>query len=83
MFAPSHGVWNQRRDHASLIGDGPMDKVTNPKPSNSKLSVKKESPQHLKVRTDLKGGVVAAFGFICGRSAAQLFGADVINPVAR
>jgi hypothetical protein len=33
-----------------------MDEATNPKSSNPKLSVKKESPQQLKVRTDLKGG---------------------------
>jgi hypothetical protein len=39
-----------------------MDKVTKPKSSNPKLSLKKENLQHLKVRTDLKGGI--AFGAV-------------------
>ena len=48
-----------------------MDKIVRPKKPNPKVESDKESPRHLKVRTDLKGGAVAAFGFICGRTAPE------------
>jgi hypothetical protein len=60
-----------------------MGKTTNPKTSNSKLSLKKDTLRHLKVRTNLKGGVaVAAVARACATyhcPDAQLGGA-VINP---
>jgi hypothetical protein len=59
-----------------------MDEVTNPKSSNPK-SVKKESLQQLKVRTDLKGGSRLAAAACCTKThhcAAFNFGAAVINP---
>ena len=48
-----------------------MDKIVRPKKPNPKVESDKESPRHLKVRTDLKGGAVAAFGFICGRTVPE------------
>jgi hypothetical protein len=60
-----------------------MDEATNPKSSNPKLSVKKESLQQLKVRTDLKGGIALAAVACCTKThhcAAFDFGAAVINP---
>lgn len=63
-----------------------MDKAKVAKSTNSKLASKTETLRHLKVRTDLKGGVAAAFGFICGRidpTAAPARAADVINPTVR
>jgi hypothetical protein len=62
-----------------------MDKVTAPKSANAKLSLKKENLQHLKVRTDLKGGLAARFLPPCGtcHCAAAFDLAAVINPVAR
>jgi hypothetical protein len=64
-----------------------MDKTTNPKTANSKLALKKETLQHLKVRTDLKGGIALAAVACCTKThhcgAALDFGAAVINPVAR
>ena len=62
-----------------------MDKVTNPKSANPKLSLKKENLQHLKVRTDLKGGLAAAVLRPCGSchcAVAFDLGA-AINPVTR
>jgi hypothetical protein len=63
-----------------------MDKVTNAKSANPKLSLKKESLQHLKVRTDLKGGIAFAALACCTKThhcAAALDFRAVINPVAR
>jgi hypothetical protein len=64
-----------------------MDKAPTPETPNPKLALKKETLQHLKVRTDLKGGVaVAAFPcthIITHHCAAPQFGAAVINPAAR
>ena len=63
-----------------------MDKVTKPKSSNPKLSLKKENLQHLKVRTDLKGGLAARMTGECGTchcDAKLNFGGVVINPVLR
>jgi hypothetical protein len=63
-----------------------MDKAKIAKSSNSQTPPKQEQLRHLKVRTDLKGGVAAAFGFICGRpdpTGVQAYAADVINPTAR
>jgi hypothetical protein len=64
-----------------------MYKVTNPKTTKPKLALKKETLRHLKVRTDLKGGLAAA---ICQTQCTRThhctgaqFGAAVINPVAR
>jgi hypothetical protein len=48
-----------------------MDKIKRPERPNPNVESEKESPRHLKVRTDLKGGAVAAFGFICGRTAPE------------
>jgi hypothetical protein len=48
-----------------------MDKIKRPKTPNLNVESEKESPRHLKVRTDLKGGAIAAFGFICGRTAPE------------
>ena len=47
-----------------------MDEATNPKSSNPKLSVKKESPQQLKVRTDLKGGIAVSCGGVLYQEAS-------------
>jgi hypothetical protein len=62
-----------------------MEKVTNPKSANAKLSLKKENLQHLKVRTDLKGGLAAKMTGECGtcHCAFALNLAAVVNPIAR
>lgn len=63
-----------------------MDKAKIAKSSNPQNPPKTETLRHLKVRTDLKGGVAAAFGFICGRpdpTGAPVGAADIINPTAR
>jgi hypothetical protein len=63
-----------------------MDKAKIAKSSNSQTPPKQEKLRHLKVRTDLKGGVAAAFGFICGRTdptGAPAGVAGVINPTVR
>jgi hypothetical protein len=63
-----------------------MDKTTNSNTTSSKLALKKETLQHLKVRTDLKGGIALAAVACCTKThhcaAALDFGA-VINPIAR
>jgi hypothetical protein len=48
-----------------------MDNIKRPKTPSQNVESEQESPRHLKVRTDLKGGAVAAFGFICGRTAPE------------
>jgi hypothetical protein len=63
-----------------------MDKAMKPKTTNSKLALKKETLRHLKVRTELKGGVAAICHTQCTRThscAGLQLGAAVINPVAR
>jgi hypothetical protein len=63
-----------------------MDKITNPKSANAKLSLKKENLQHLKVRTDLKGGLAAKMTGECGTCHCERFAlnvAAVVNPIAR
>jgi hypothetical protein len=68
------------------IQETAMDKAKIAKSSSSDIPPRKETLRHLKVRTDLKGGVAAAFGFICGRgdpTGAPTRAADVVNPTAR
>ena len=63
-----------------------MDKATKPKTTSSKLTLKKETLRHLKVRTDLRGGVAAICHTQCTvthHCAGLQLGAAVINPVAR
>jgi hypothetical protein len=63
-----------------------MDNTKSPKTTNPKLALKKETLRHLKVRTDLKGGVAAICGTQCTRThhcAGLQLGAAVINPIAR
>ena len=45
-----------------------MDGVKSPKSFNPKLSLKKEHLQHLKVRTDLKGGIAFAANPCCTKT---------------
>jgi hypothetical protein len=68
-----------------MIG-GSMDKATDPKTAKPKLALKKETLRHLRVRTDLKGGLAAICQTQCTRTHSCVgaqFGAAVINPVAR
>jgi hypothetical protein len=63
-----------------------MDKATNPKTTKPKLALKKETLRHLRVRTDLKGGLAAVCQTQCSRThhcVGAEFGAAVINPIAR
>jgi hypothetical protein len=45
-----------------------MHRVKSPERLNPKLSLKKESLQHLKVRTDLKGGIAIAANPCCTKT---------------
>ena len=82
MVTAPHSAWAQWWDHVSSIGDG-YGRSHESQELEPQVSVKKESLQQLKVRTDLKGGSRLAAVACCTKThhcAAFNFGAAVINP---
>ena len=69
MVTGSQSAWAQWWDHVSSIGDG-YGRSHESQELEPQVSVKKESLQQLKVRTDLKGGIAVSCGGVLYQDAS-------------